>query len=81
MKFKNNFFKKLKFYEIKHKIYFIFLCDVKETKVSIKTNITAKVKMGFPDSSVKNLPAMQETWALVPGLGRSPGGGKGYPLQ
>ena len=29
---------------------------------------------------VKNLPAMQETW--VPSLvGRSPGEGKGYPLQ
>ena len=37
--------------------------------------------MGFPDSSVKNPPAMQETWVLIPGLGRSPGGGKGYPLQ
>ena len=28
---------------------------------------------------VKNLPAMQETW--VSSLGRSPGEGKGYPLQ
>ena len=28
---------------------------------------------------VKNLPAMLETW--VPGLGRSPGEGNGYPLQ
>ena len=28
---------------------------------------------------VKNLPAMRETW--VPWLGRSPGEGKGYPLQ
>ena len=27
---------------------------------------------------VKNLPAMQET---LPGLGRSPGEGNGYPLQ
>ena len=33
---------------------------------------------------VKNLPAMQETqetWGSAPGLGRSPGGGKGTPLQ
>ena len=30
---------------------------------------------------VKNLPAMWETWFLIPGLGRSPGEGKGYPLQ
>ena len=29
---------------------------------------------------VKNLPAMQETGS-IPGLGRSPGEGKGYPLQ
>ena len=26
---------------------------------------------------VKNLPAMQETWVQIPGLGRSPGEGKG----
>ena len=34
---------------------------------------------------VKNLPAMWETWVgdqgSIPGLGRSPGEGKGYPLQ
>ena len=36
---------------------------------------------------VKNLPAMRrppamlETWALIPGLGRSPGEGNGNPLQ
>ena len=45
---------------------------------------------------VKNLPAMRETWVRslgwedplekrratpIPGLGRSPGEGKGYPLQ
>ena len=30
---------------------------------------------------VKNLPAMQETWVRIPGLGRSPGEGKGYPLS
>ena len=31
---------------------------------------------------VKNPPAMQETLAqFLPGLGRSPGEGKGYPLQ
>ena len=28
---------------------------------------------------VKNSPAVQETW--IPGLGRSPGGGHGNPLQ
>ena len=30
---------------------------------------------------VKNLPAMQETPSLIPGSGRSAGGGIGYPLQ
>ena len=30
---------------------------------------------------VKNLPAMWETWVLIPELGRSPGEGKGYLLQ
>ena len=30
---------------------------------------------------VKNLPAMQETPSSIPGLGRSPGEGIGYPLQ
>ena len=30
---------------------------------------------------VKNLPIMQEIRGLIPGLGRSPGEGNGYPLQ
>ena len=30
---------------------------------------------------VKNLPATQKTRVLIPGLGRSPGEGNGYPLQ
>ena len=30
---------------------------------------------------VKDLPAMQETLGSIPGLRRSPGEGKGYPLQ
>ena len=30
---------------------------------------------------VKNLPAVQETSVWVPGSGRSPGEGIGYPLQ
>ena len=30
---------------------------------------------------VKNMPAMQETWVLIPGLGRSPGERNGNPLQ
>ena len=30
---------------------------------------------------VKNLPAMQEVLGSIPGLGRSLGEGRGYPLQ
>ena len=31
--------------------------------------------------TVKNLPAMQVDWDSIPGSGRSPGEGNGYPLQ
>ena len=39
--------------------------------------------MGLPLwlSWLKNLPAMRETWVQSQGLRRSPGEGKGYPLQ
>ena len=38
--------------------------------------------MGFlGDSVVKNLPANVGDTGLIPGLGRSPGGGNGNPLQ
>ena len=38
--------------------------------------------MGFPDSSVgKELACNAGDLGLIPGLGRSPGEGKGYPLQ
>ena len=37
---------------------------------------------GFPDdSAVKNLPANAGCLGSIPGLGRSPGGGNGNPLQ
>ena len=36
---------------------------------------------GFPSGSVKNLPAIQETWVWALGSGRSPGEGNGNPLQ
>ena len=45
------------------------------------------VFLGFPCGSPDNLPAMWETgvrflgWEDIPGLGRSPGEGKGYPLR
>ena len=38
--------------------------------------------LGFPGGSVvKNLPAKAEASGLIPGLGRSPGEGKGNPSQ
>ena len=37
---------------------------------------------GFPSgSTVKNLPVNERNVGLTPGLGRSPGGGNGNPLQ
>ena len=35
----------------------------------------------FPCGSAGNLPAMRGDLGSIPGLGRSPGEGKGYPLQ
>ena len=38
--------------------------------------------LGFPSGSVvKNLPAYAADTGSIPGLGRSPGGGNGNPLQ
>ena len=38
--------------------------------------------MGFPGGlAVKNLPANAGDTGLIPELGRSPGGGRGNPLQ
>ena len=38
--------------------------------------------MGFPCGSAGKESAQNEGYlGLIPGLGRSPGGGKGYPLQ
>ena len=37
--------------------------------------------MGFPGGSVKNLPAIQETWVRSLGWEDPPGGGHGYLLQ
>ena len=46
----------------------------------IKTNKSSR--WGFPDGSVvKNLPANAQDVDLIPGSGRSPGEGKGYPLH
>ena len=47
-------------------------------KIMLKADISYMPR--FPDSSVGNLPAMWET-CLILGLGRSPGEGKGNPVQ
>ena len=45
-------------------------------------NVYLHMYQGFPDGSVvKNLPAIQKTLGLTPGLGRFPGEGNGNPLQ
>ena len=44
--------------------------------------ITIVIVMGFPgESVVKNLPASTGDFGLIPGLGRSPGGRNGNPVQ
>ena len=43
---------------------------------------TINQNKGFPADSVgKNPPADAGNAGLIPGLGRSPGGGNGHPLQ
>ena len=43
---------------------------------------TNDTQNGFPgDSAVKNPPADAKDAGSIPGSGRSPGEGKGYPLQ
>ena len=45
-------------------------------------NVYLHIYQGFPGGSVvKNLPAMQKTLGLIPGLGRFPGEGNSNPLQ
>ena len=40
------------------------------------------IDRGFPSGSVvKNLPANAGAMGLIPGLGRSPGGGNGNPVK
>ena len=44
--------------------------------------LPVSLSSGFPDSSVgKESAYNKEDPSLIPGFGRSPGGGKGYPLQ
>ena len=40
-------------------------------------NISFFLRASLVAQLVKNLPIIQETWGLIPGLGRSPGEGKG----
>ena len=51
--------------------------------ISLLFNMLSSFIMGLPLwlSWLKNLPAMRETWVQSQGLRRSPGEGKGYPLQ
>ena len=50
--------------------------------VYILFNLSQQLSMGLPGVSVvKNLPANARDSSLIPGSGRSPGEGKGNPLQ
>ena len=52
-------------------------CEISHKPLSVCLDNT---KVSLLAQMVKNPPAMWETWS-VPGLGRSPGGGHGNPLQ
>ena len=48
----------------------------------IVLHLTRDILWGFPDSSAgKESTCNAGDLGLIPGLGRSPGEGKGYPLQ
>ena len=49
------------------------VCILKRSRACVGASLVAQ--------TVKNLPAMQETWVQSPGLGRFPGEENGYPLQ
>ena len=50
--------------------------------MSLLFNILSRFVMSFPDSSVgKEFTCNVGNPGSIPGLGRSPGEGKGYPLQ
>ena len=61
--------------------------NMHQIKVHEDTNQKVRGNKDFPSGSVvKNLPAMRETQrfrdaGLIPGLGKSPGGGNGNLLQ
>ena len=49
--------------------------------VTVKLSVTQLCWASLVAQLVKNLPAVQETWVSISGLGRSPEEGKGYPFQ
>ena len=50
--------------------------------ISLLLNMLSRFVMGFPDGSAgKESACNVGDLGLTPGLGRSPGEGKGYPLQ
>ena len=52
------------------------------TSISCVAGWLSQSQQGFPGGSVvKNLPVNSEDAGLIPGWGRSPGGGNGNPLQ
>ena len=57
----------------------LILTSVQKINVIISPS---QIKEGFPDSSAgKESACNAGDLGLIPGLGRSPGEGKGYPLQ
>ena len=55
---------------------------INHNRKNIKKECLHEYNWGFPDSSTgKELTCNAGDPGLIPGLGRSPGEGKGYPLQ
>ena len=67
-------------------IFAVVSFDVQKLLSLIRSHLFIFIFIAFTEASmvaqlVKNLPAVQETWTLISGLGRSPGEGNGNPLQ
>ena len=69
------------------RVFFVLFCFFLSSSLRINSisflrcpSILLPLWASLVPQLVKNVPAMQETGS-IPGLGRSPGEGKGYPLQ
>ena len=65
-----------------HTLAWTHTCEHGQTNLLLKLPPTAKTTKGFPCGSAgKESACNAGDLGLIPGLGRAPGEGKGYPLQ